>query len=210
MEDLKLIKEVPNKITITVIGNRYSGKTPLLNSFIFPPIVNNNNYIRTYGYDIRFLPINDNILIKLFDIGDLELESNEGVFQSMSWYSHYVIYLIEPKIKESLQYIETFEDVFKKNNIILIFNKIDQVPNNNYFLNDRNVQKFIEKFNINKIFYVNSIDQNSVNNLKKELFDLIQLDIFNKIFTNIRQDDFNQNPVLFHKPIIDRSKRIGC
>ena len=210
MEDLKLIKEVPNKITITVIGNRYSGKTTLLNSLIFPQIVNNNNYIRTYGYDIRFLPINDNILIKLFDIGDLELESNEGVFQSMSWYSHYVIYLIEPKIKESLQYIETFEDVFKKNNIILIFNKIDQVPNNNYFLNDRNVQKFIEKFNINKIFYVNSIDQNSVNNLKKELFDLIQLDIFNKIFTNIRQDDFNQNPVLFHKPIIDRSKRIGC
>ena len=210
MEDLKLIKEVPNKITITVIGNRYSGKTTLLNSLIFPQIVNNNNYIRTYGYDIRFLQINDNILIKLFDIGDLELESNEGVFQSMSWYSHYVIYLIEPKIKESLQYIETFEDVFKKNNIILIFNKIDQVPNNNYFLNDRNVQKFIEKFNINKIFYVNSIDQNSVNNLKKELFDLIQLDIFNKIFTNIRQDDFNQNPVLFHKPIIDRSKRIGC
>ena len=210
MEDLKLIKEVPNKITITVIGNRYSGKTTLLNSLIFPQIVNNNNYIRTYGYDIRFLQINDNILIKLSDIGDLELESNEGVFQSMSWYSHYVIYLIEPKIKESLQYIETFEDVFKKNNIILIFNKIDQVPNNNYFLNDRNVQKFIEKFNINKIFYVNSIDQNSVNNLKKELFDLIQLDIFNKIFTNIRQDDFNQNPVLFHKPIIDRSKRIGC
>ena len=210
MEEVKLIKEVPNKITITVIGNRYSGKTTLLNSLIFPQIVNNNNYIRTYGYDIRFLPINDNILIKLFDIGDLELESNEGVFQSMSWYSHYVIYLIEPKIKESLQYIETFEDVFKKNNIILIFNKIDQVPNNNYFLNDRNVQKFIEKFNINKIFYVNSIDQNSVNNLKKELFDLIQLDIFNKIFTNIRQDDFNQNPVLFHKPIIDRSKRIGC
>ena len=210
MEDLKLIKEVPNKITITVIGNRYSGKTTLLNSLIFPQIVNNNNYIRTYGYDIRFLPINDNILIKLFDIGDLELESNEGVFQSMSWYSHYVIYLIEPKIKESLQYIETFEDVFKKNNIILIFNKIDQVPNNNYFLNDRSVQKFIEKFNINKIFYVNSIDQNSVNNLKKELFDLIQLDLFNKIFTNIRQDDFNQNPVLFHKPIIDRSKRIGC
>ena len=210
MEEVKLIKEVPNKITITVIGNRYSGKTTLLNSLIFPQIVNNNNYIRTYGYDIRFLPINDNILIKLFDIGDLELESNEGVFQSMSWYSHYVIYLIEPKIKESLQYIETFEDVFKKNNIILIFNKIDQVPNNNYFLNDRNVQKFIEKFNINKIFYVNSIDQNSVNNLKKELFDLIQLDIFNKIFTIIRQDDFNQNPVLFHKPIIDRSKRIGC
>ncbi len=210
MEEVKLIKEVPNKITITVIGNRYSGKTTLLNSLIFPQIVNNNNYIKTYGYDIRFLPINDNILIKLFDIGDLELDSNEGVFQSMSWYSHYVIYLIEPKIKESLQYIETFEDVFKKNNIILIFNKIDQVPNNNYFLNDRNVQKFIEKFNINKIFYVNSIDQNSVNNLKKELFDLIQLDIFNKIFTNIRQDDFNQNPVLFHKPIIDRSKRIGC
>ena len=71
MEEQKSIREIPNKITITVIGNRYSGKTTLLNSLIFPQIINNNNYTKTYGYDIRFLQINDNTIIKFFDIGDL-------------------------------------------------------------------------------------------------------------------------------------------
>ena len=210
MEEIKTIKEIPNKMTITVIGNRYSGKTTLLNSLIFPKIVINNNYIRTYGYDIRFLPINDNILIKLFDIGDLELEKNENVFQSLSWYSHYVIYLIDPKIKESLQYIEIFEDVFKKNNIILVFNKIDQVQDKDYFLKDKNVEKFIQKYNIKNIYFVNSINENSVNIFKKELFELIQQDMLNKIFKNIQPDDFNNNPILFHRAVVERSKKIGC
>ena len=210
MEEQRTIKEIPNKVTITVIGNRFSGKTTLLNSLIFPKIIKNNNYIRTYGYDIRFLPINDNTIIKLFDIGDLEVESNEKIFQSMAWYSHYVMYLIEPKIKESLQYIEMFEDVFKKNQKILVFNKIDQVNDKNYFLNDKDVQNFIQKFNIKNIFYVNSIEENSVNNFKNEFFNLIQLDLYNKIFPNIRPDDFNYNPVLFHRTVVERSKKIGC
>ena len=210
MEELKTIKEIPNKITITVIGNRYSGKTTLLNSLIFPQIIKNFNYVKTYGYDIRFLPINDNIIIKLFDIGDLELDKNESVFHSMSWYSHYVIYLIDEKIKDSFEYIETFEDVFKNNQIILVFNKMDQVTDKNYFMNNQNVKKFIQKYNIKNIFTVCSIDQNSVNNFKKELFDLIQNDIFNKIFNNIRPDDFNNNPILFHRSVIDSSKKIGC
>ena len=210
MEEIKTIREIPNKITITVIGNRYSGKTTLLNSLIFPKIINNNNYNRTYGYDIRFLQINDNIIIKLFDIGDLELDKNENVFQSLSWYSHYVIYFIYPKIKESLEYLSIFEDVFKKNQIILIFNKIDQVKDKNFFLKNKAVEKFIQKNNIKNIFYVNSIDQNSVNAFKKELFELIQKDMFNKIFTNVQPDDFNNNPVLFHREVIERSKKIGC
>ena len=210
MEEQKTIKEIPNKVTITVLGNRFSGKTTLLNSLIFPKIINNNNYIRTYGYDIRFLPINDNLIIKLFDIGDLEVEQNENVFQSMSWYSHYVMYLIEPKIKESLQYIEIFEDVFKRNQIILVFSKIDKVNDKNYFLNNKDIQKFIQKFNIKNIFYVNSFDENSVQKFKNEIFNLIQLDLFNKIFNNIRPDDFNNNPILFHRAVVERSKKIGC
>ena len=210
MEEQKTIKEIPNKVTITVLGNRFSGKTTLLNSLIFPKIINNNNYIRTYGYDIRFLPINDNLIIKLFDIGDLDVEQNEQVFQSMSWYSHYVMYLIEPKIKESLQYIEIFEDVFKKNQIILVFSKIDKVNDKNYFLNNKDIQKFIQKYNIKNIFYVNSFDENSVLKFKNEIFNLIQLDLFNKIFTNIHPDDFNNNPILFHKAVVERSKKIGC
>ena len=65
----------------------------------------NYKYIRTYGYDIRFLQINDNIIIKFLDIGDLELNPNESVFQELSWYSHYVLYIIDPKINECLNYI---------------------------------------------------------------------------------------------------------
>ena len=72
------------------------------------------------------------------------------------------------------------------------------------------VQKFIQRHNITNIFYVNSIDENSVKNFKKELFDIIQNDLFNKIFTNIKYDDFNKNPILFHRALVERSKKIGC
>ena len=209
MEEQRTISQIPNKLTITVIGNRASGKTTLLNSLIFPSVINNNTYTRTYGYDIRFLPINDNIIIKFFDIGDIDYEMNESVFQSMSWYSHYVMYLIEPNLKESLQYIEIFEDVFKKNNMILVFNKIDLVSDKNYYTNNANVQKFIQKYIIKNIFFVNSLEQNSVNNFKKELFNLIQNDLFNKIFKNIRPEDFDINPVLLHRAVADRTKKIG-
>ena len=210
MEEEKTIKDIPNKITITVIGKRDSGKTTLLNSLIFPQIINNNNYVITYGYDIRFFQINDSFLIKFFDIGSLEIETNVNVFQSMSLSSHYVIYIIDPKIKESLEYIQYFEDYFKKNQIILIFNKIDQIPEQNSFMNNKNIQIFIQKYNIKNIFYVNSIDVHSINNLKTNLFDLIQKDLNNNAFQQIKNDDFNINPILFHKTIVDRSKRIYC
>ena len=210
MEDVKPINEKPNKITITIIGNRCSGKTTLLNSLIFPKIIIPPKYIRTYGYDIRFLEINDNIIIKFYDIGDLEIETNENVFQKMSWYSHYVLYLIDPKIDESLNYINIFEDVFQKNQKILVLNKIDEIKNLDNFKNNKKIQKFIKKNKINNIFYVNSIDNNSVSDFKNKLFQLIQDDIFNKIFTNIKEDDFSKNPCLFHRQIIDRSSKIGC
>ena len=145
MEELKPINQIPNKITITVIGNRCCGKTTLLNSLIFPEIII-SKYIRTYGYDIRFLQINDNNIIKLFDIGDLDVEHNENVFQELSWYSHYILYIIDPKIDECLKYINIFEDVFKKNEKILIFNKIDQVENNDTFNSNAKIQKFINKY----------------------------------------------------------------
>ena len=54
MEEEKNIKSVRNKIIITIIGKRFSGKTTLLNSLIFPEIIKDNTYIMTCGYDIRF------------------------------------------------------------------------------------------------------------------------------------------------------------
>ena len=210
MDDaIKPINEIPNKITIAVIGNRFSGKTTLLNSLIFPQILI-TNYIRTYGYDLRFLQINDDIIIKFFDIGDLEIEKNENVFQEISWFSHYVLYIIDKKIKESLEYISIFEDVFKKNQKILVFNKIDQVNDLNFFNNNKDVEKFIKKNNIKNIFYVNSTNEDSVKEFKNKLFQIIQNDIVNKIFKDIKNEDFGKNPTLYHEVIVDRSNRIGC
>ena len=210
MDDaIKPINEIPNKITIAVIGNRFSGKTTLLNSLIFPQILI-TNYIRTYGYDLRFLQINDDIIIKFFDIGDLEIEKNENAFQEISWFSHYVLYIIDKKIKESLEYISIFEDVFKKNQKILVFNKIDQVNDLNFFNNNKDVEKFIKKNNIKNIFYVNSTNEDSVKEFKNKLFQIIQNDIVNKIFKDIKNEDFGKNPTLYHEVIVDRSNRIGC
>lgn len=209
MEEVKTINSVQNKIIITIVGKRFSGKTTLLNSLIFPEIINNNNYSRTFGYDIRFLPINDDTLIKFYDLGEIELQPNEKVIQSMSWQSQYVIYLIDPKIKESLRYLSIFEEVFKDNIKIIVFNKIDQIQDINIFNQDKSVQDFIKKYNIKNIFNVNSFDANSVMNFKNSLFNLIQEDMNNNVFNNINNKEINDNPFLYHNPIIDFSKKIN-
>ena len=209
MEEVKTINSVQNKIIFTIVGKRFSGKTTLLNSLIFPEIINNNNYSRTFGYDIRFLPINDDTLIKFYDLGEIELQPNEKVIQSMSWQSQYVIYLIDPKIKESLRYLSIFEEVFKDNIKIIVFNKIDQIQDINIFNQDKSVQDFIKKYNIKNIFNVNSFDANSVMNFKNSLFNLIQEDMNNNVFNNINNKEINDNPFLYHNPIIDFSKKIN-
>ena len=209
MEEVKTINSVQNKIIITIVGKRFSGKTTLLNSLIFPEIINNNNYSRTFGYDIRFLPINNDTLIKFYDLGEIELQPNEKVIQSMSWQSQYVIYLIDPKIKESLRYLSIFEEVFKDNIKIIVFNKIDQIQDINIFNQDKSVQDFIKKYNIKNIFNVNSFDANSVRNFKNSLFNLIQEDMSNNVFNNINNKEINDNPFLYHNPIIDFSKKIN-
>ena len=209
MEEVKTINSVQNKIIITIVGKRFSGKTTLLNSLIFPEIINNNNYSRTFGYDIRFLPINNDTLIKFYDLGEIELQPNEKVIQSMSWQSQYVIYLIDPKIKESLRYLSIFEEVFKDNIKIIVFNKIDQIQDINIFNQDKSVQDFIKKHNIKNIFNVNSFDANSVMNFKNSLFNLIQEDMNNNVFNNINNKEINDNPFLYHNPIIDFSKKIN-
>ena len=209
MEEVKTINSVQNKIIITIVGKRFSGKTTLLNSLIFPEIINNNNYSRTFGYDIRFLPINNDTLIKFYDLGEIELQPNEKVIQSMSWQSQYVIYLIDPKIKESLRYLIIFEEVFKDNIKIIVFNKIDQIQDINIFNQDKSVQDFIKKYNIKNIFNVNSFDANSVMNFKNSLFNLIQEDMNNNVFNNINNKEINDNPFLYHNPIIDFSKKIN-
>ena len=209
MEEVKTYNSVQNKIIITIVGKRFSGKTTLLNSLIFPEIIKNNNYSRTFGYDIRFLPINNDTLIKFYDLGEIELQPNEKVIQSMSWQSQYIIYLIDPKIKESLRYLGIFEEVFKDNIKIIVFNKIDQIQDLNIFNQDKSVQDFIKKYDIKNIFNVNSHDANSVMNFKNALFNLIQEDMRNKAFNNINNEEINDNPFLYHNPIIDFSKKIN-
>ena len=196
MEEEKTIKSVRNKIIITIIGKRFSGKTTLLNSLIFPEIIKDNTYIMTCGYDIRFLPINDNLLIKFYDIGEIELQPNESNIQSMSWQSQYVLYLIDPNIKESMRYIGVFEDVFKENKKIIVFNKIDQIQDINIFNQNKSVQDFIKKYDIKDLFYVNSFDSKSIGDFKNSLFNLIREDIVNKAINNIRNEGLNDNPVL--------------
>jgi len=209
MEEEKTIKSVRNKIIITVIGKRFSGKTTLLNSLIFPEIIKDNTYIMTCGYDIRFLPINDNLLIKFYDIGEIELQPNESNIQSMSWQSQYVLYLIDPNIKESMRYIGVFEDVFKENKKIIVFNKIDQIQDINIFNQNKSVQDFIKKYDIKDFFYVNSFDPKSIGDFKNSLFNLIREDIVNKAINNIRNEGLNDNPVLYHNPILNFNKKIN-
>ena len=68
---------------------------------------------------------------------------------------------------------------------------MDQVQNNNIFTENKNIQDFINKYNINNLFYVNSLDANSINNFKNALFNLIRGDIINKAFNNMNNEIIN-------------------
>ena len=108
-----------------------------------------------------------------------------------------------------MRYLGIFEEVFKDNIKIIVFNKIDQIQDLNIFNQDKSVQDFIKKYDIKNIFNVNSHDANSVMNFKNALFNLIQKDKSNKVFNNINNEEINDNPFLYHNPIIDFSKKIN-
>ena len=184
-----------NKIVISVIGDRKVGKTFLLNALIFPEIVHNIKYIKTIGCDIRFLCDNENnIVIKFFDFGFFDLQTNVDQLKEFSKISSFILYIINSNI-EKINYISKLTGIFKHNNIILVLNKNNL--NNQLTLESNKVKEIIEKNKINKSFEVSGFNKISVDKLKEDLISYIKENIENK---EIKSEEFFKiNPELIYK-----------
>ena len=199
--------EKVNKIVISVIGDRKVGKTCLLNALIFPEIVHNIKYIKTIGCDIRFLCDNENnILIKFFDFGFFDLQTNVNQLKEFSKISSFILYIINSNI-EKINYINKFSGIFKHNNIILVLNKNNL--NNQLTLESNKVKEIIEKNKINKSFEVSGFNKISVDKLKEDLISYIKENIENK---EIKSEEFFKiNPELIYKTrSLNNGNKIGC
>ena len=199
--------EKVNKIVISVIGDRKVGKTCLLNALIFPEIVHNIKYIKTIGCDIRFLCDNENnILIKFFDFGFFDLQTNVDQLKEFSKISSIIMYIINSNI-EKINYINKFSGIFKHNNIILVLNKNNL--NNQLTLESNKVKEIIEKNKINKSFEVSGFNKISVDKLKEDLISYIKENIENK---EIKSEEFFKiNPELIYKTrSLNNGNKIGC
>ena len=199
--------EKVNKIVISVIGDRKVGKTCLLNALIFPEIVHNIKYIKTIGCDIRFLCDNENnIVIKFFDFGFFDLQTNVNQLKEFSKISSFILYIINSNI-EKINYINKFSGIFKHNNIILVLNKNNL--NNQLTLESNKVKEIIEKNKINKSFEVSGFNKISVDKLKEDLISYIKENIENK---EIKSEEFFKiNPELIYKTrSLNNGNKIGC
>ena len=199
--------EKVNKIVISVIVDRKVGKTCLLNALIFPEIVHNIKYIKTIGCDIRFLCDNENnIVIKFFDFGFFDLQTNVNQLKEFSKISSFILYIINSNI-EKINYINKFSGIFKHNNIILVLNKNNL--NNQLTLESNKVKEIIEKNKINKSFEVSGFNKISVDKLKEDLISYIKENIENK---EIKSEEFFKiNPELIYKTrSLNNGNKIGC
>ena len=199
--------EKVNKIVISVIGDRKVGKTCLLNALIFPEIVHNIKYIKTIGCDIRFLCDNENnILIKFFDFGFFDLQTNVDQLKEFSKISSFILYIINSNI-EKINYINKFSGIFKHNNIILVLNKNNL--NNQLTLQSDKVKEIIDKNKINKSFEVSAFNKISVDKLKENLISYIKEKIENN---EIKKEElFNINPDIIYKTrLLKNGNKIGC
>ena len=196
-----------NKIVISVIGDRNVGKSFLLNGLIFPEIVHNIKYIKTMGCDIRFLIDNENnILVKFFDLGFFDLQTNVDQLKEFSKISSFILYIINSNI-EKINYIDKFSGMFKNNNIILVLNKNNL--NNQLTLQSDKVKEIIDKNKINKSFEVSAFNKISVDKLKENLISYIKEKIENN---EIKKEElFNINPDIIYKTRLSKNgNKIGC
>ena len=109
------------KIAITVIGDSSVGKTSILNSLIFDDINENEKQAKTIGIDRRYWRMNNDILIKFYEVGHFDNIHNEGTFINLSNFSLLIILVVDyssPSSAQSLIYYEKMISFFNSENFL--------------------------------------------------------------------------------------------
>ena len=185
INNLLIKKSVIKKSIICFFGKSFSGKTTIINSLIFPTIIKQTKYIKTLSYDLRFL-ISDNLLIKIFDLGNFDINSNIKNLDEIFNNSQMIFYVIDASNLETINYIKIFTKLFDKN-LYLILNKIDKEDAINK--NNQEIKNLNDKYSFKNIFEISSTNENNIQNLKNFIISEINN---NNFFIN--DEIFNKNP----------------
>ena len=204
INNLLIKKSVIKKSIIRFFGKSFSGKTTIINSLIFPTIIKQTKYIKTLSYDLRFL-ISDNLLIKIFDLGNFDINSNVKNLNEIFNNSQMIFYVIDASNLETINYIKIFTKLFDKN-LYLILNKIDKEDAINK--NNQEIKNLNDKYSFKNIFEISSLNENNIKNLKNFIISEINN---NNFFIN--DEIFNNNPNFLYikfKKQKEKKKKILC
>ena len=204
INNLLIKKSVIKKSIICFFGKSFSGKTTIINSLIFPTIIKQTKYIKTLSYDLRFL-ISDNLLIKIFDLGNFDINSNIKNLDEIFNNSQMIFYVIDASNLETINYIKIFTKLFDKN-LYLILNKIDKEDAINK--NNQEIKNLNDKYSFKNIFEISSTNENNIQNLKNFIISEINN---NNFFIN--DEIFNNNPNFLYikfKKQKEKKKNILC
>ena len=204
INNLLIKKSVIKKSIICFFGKSFSGKTTIINSLIFPTIIKQTKYIKTLSYDLRFL-ISDNLLIKIFDLGNFDINSNMKNLEIIFNNSQMIFYVIDASNIETINYIKLFTKLFDKN-LYLILNKIDKEDAINK--NNQEIKNLNDKYSFKNIFEISSTNENNIQNLKNFIISEINN---NNFFIN--DEIFNKNPNFLYikiKKQKEKKKKILC
>ncbi len=204
INNLLIKKSVIKKSIICFFGKSFSGKTTIINSLIFPTIIKQTKYIKTLSYDLRYL-ISDNLLIKIFDLGNFDINSNIKNLDEIFNNSQMIFYVIDASNLETINYIKIFTKLFDKN-LYLILNKIDKEDAINK--NNQEIKNLNEKYSFKNIFEISSTNENNIQNLKNFIISEINN---NNFFIN--DEIFNKNPNFLYikiKKQKEKKKKILC
>ena len=204
INNLLIQKSVIKKSIICFFGKSFSGKTTIINSLIFPTIIKQTKYIKTLSYDLRFL-ISDNLLIKIFDLGNFDINSNMKNLEIIFNNSQMIFYVIDASNIETINYIKLFTKLFDKN-LYLILNKIDKEDVINK--NNQEIKNLNDKYSFKNIFEISSLNENNIKNLKNFIISEINN---NNFFIN--DEIFNKNPNFLYikiKKQKEKKKKILC
>ena len=204
INNLLIKKSVIKKSIICFFGKSFSGKTTIINSLIFPTIIKQTKYIKTLSYDLRFL-ISDNLLIKIFDLGNFDINSNIKNLDEIFNNSQMIFYVIDASNLETINYIKIFTKLFDKN-LYLILNKIDKEDAINK--NNQEIKNLNDKYSFKNIFEISSTNENNIKNLKNFIISEINN---NNFFIN--DEIFNKNPNFLYikiKKQKEKKKKILC
>ena len=199
-----------NKLSITVIGAPNVGKTSLLNALIFDNNSENEKQAKTIGIDRRYWRMNNDILIKFYEVGHFDTIHNEDTLMNLSNFSSIILLVVDYSSPSSAQSLVYYEKYFPNKKIALVFNKDDKPKMINE--NSESIKRLNEIYKIDRTFSTCAFNKESISTFKTDITNYIEEYIKKVPVDELSQKEslFTSNPELKFYQTENKKKTIGC